>query len=348
MAEVRIYFASDYMEGAHPAVMAKLMETNLLKTEGYGLDRFCDRAKELIRAACGCEKAQVEFLVGGTQANATVIDAALPRYAGVIAPASGHINAHEAGAVESGGHKILPLPHELGKITASQIERCAADWKNDANRDHMIMPGMVYLSQPTEYGTLYSLAELEAISEVCRRYGILLFVDGARLAYALASPKNDVTLPDLARLCDVFYIGGTKCGALFGEAVVIPSGNLIPHFFTTIKQHGALLAKGRLLGVQFGALFENGLYFELGKNAVDLAGKLKSGLKKLGYELLFDTPTNQVFVITDDVAMKRLAQKIEFAFFDKYDETRSIIRFCTGWATTEADVDALLAACGPV
>ena len=250
-----ISFTSDYMEGAHPLIMQRLMETNLEKTPGYGTDAYCEAAKAKIRSACHAPEAEIFFLVGGTQTNATVIDGLLQSYQGVIAAETGHIGVHEAGAIEFGGHKVLTLPHKNGKITAQQIEKLLCDYANDANRDHMVMPGMAYLSQPTEYGTLYSRAELTQISSVCRAHHILLYIDGARLAYALACPENDVSLADLAALCDAFYIGGTKCGALFGEAVVLPRPGLIPHFFTIIKQHGALLAKGRLLGIQFDTLF---------------------------------------------------------------------------------------------
>lgn len=243
--EHRLSFSCDYLEGAHPAILQRLCETNFAQTAGYGTDEYCESAREKIRAACGAPNAEIHFLVGGTQTNATVIDALLRSYEGVIAADTGHISVHEAGAIEFGGHKVLTLPQENGKITASQIRALLDQYEDDANRDHTVMPGMVYLSQPTEYGTLYSKKELAAISALCREKRLPLYIDGARLAYALACPENDVTLRDLAALCDIFYIGGTKCGALLGEAVVIPQPGLIPHFFTIIKQHGALLAKGR-------------------------------------------------------------------------------------------------------
>jgi len=242
MHEGTLHFASDYMEGAHPLIMRRLAETNLEKTPGYGTDEYCAMARGKIRAACGCPDAAVHFFVGGTQTNATVIDGLLKSYQGVIAASTGHISVHEAGAIEFGGHKVLSLRGENGKISSESIDASLRDFHGDGNRDHMVQPGLVYISQPTEYGTLYSLEELAAISGVCRYHEIPLYVDGARLAYALACPGNTVTLPDLARLCDAFYIGGTKCGALFGEAVVIPNPRLIPHFFTIIKQHGALVA----------------------------------------------------------------------------------------------------------
>ena len=261
-------FACDYMEGTHPAILQKLVETNLEKTGGYGLDPYCDAAKEKIKAACGCPEGEVFFLVGGTQTNATVIDALLKSYQGVIAAEIGHVSVHEAGAIEADGHKVLTLPHDNGKISADQVRGLLDGFYNDANHDHMVMPGMVYISHPTEYGTLYTLEELTELSNVCHENHIPLYMDGARLAYALACSENQLTLADIARLCDIFYIGGTKCGALFGEAVVIPKPGLIPHFFTIIKQHGALLAKGRLLGIQFDTLFTDSLYEKVGAPAV--------------------------------------------------------------------------------
>ena len=336
-----LFFACDYMEGAHPAIMQRLIETNLVKTSGYGLDEYCESAKKKIRAACGAHDAEVHFLVGGTQTNATVIDALLKSYQGVIAAETGHISTHEAGAIEFGGHKVMTLPHHNGKIAASDIKSMLDGYYNDANHDHMVMPGMVYISHPTEYGTLYSRAELREINSVCREYNIPLYLDGARLAYALTCPQNDVTLKDIAALCDVFYIGGTKCGALFGEAVVIPHPGLIPHFFTIIKQHGALLAKGRLLGIQFDTLFTDGLYSHIGDVAIKAADRIRQALADNGYELCFDSPTNQVFCIIDDSIMEKLAQHVEFSFWEKYDDTHTVIRFATSWATDMEDVDRL-------
>ena len=336
-----LFFACDYMEGAHPAIMQRLMGTNLVKTAGYGLDEYCDGAKEKIRSACGAPDAEVHFLVGGTQTNATVIDALLKSYQGVIAAETGHISTHEAGAIEFSGHKVMTLPHHNGKIDAAHVRTMLEDYYNDGNHDHMVMPGMVYVSHPTEYGTLYSRAELEEISNVCREYHIPLYLDGARLAYALACPQNDITLKDLASLCDVFYIGGTKCGALFGEAVVIPRPGLIPHFFTIIKQHGALLAKGRLLGIQFDALFTDGLYDRIGDIAIKAADRIRRALAENGYELCFDSPANQVFCILEDIVMEKLAEHVEFSFWEKHDDTHTVIRFATSWATEMEDVDRL-------
>ena len=339
---LRLYFASDYMEGAHPAIMQKLVETNLEKTVGYGLDPYTESAKEKIRTACNAPDADIFLLVGGTQTNATVIDALLKSYQGVVAAETGHIATHESGAIEFGGHKVLTLPQKDGKIRAAQIEKMVKDFYDDANYEHMVMPGMVYISQPTEYGTLYSKEELTEISKVCRANHLPLYVDGARLAYALVSPENDVTLSDLAELCDAFYIGGTKCGALFGEAVVIPQKGLIPHFFTIIKQHGALLAKGRIAGIQFDELFTDGFYERIGKPAIDAAEQIKKALKKFGYKLALDTPTNQIFCIVSNEVMKKIAQDVEFGFWEKYDETHSVIRFATSWATTMEDTQKLI------
>ena len=343
----KLMMASDYQEGAHPNILRRLADNNLRPTTGYGTDDICDSARAKIREACKAPKAGVHFLIGGTQTNATVIDALLTSYQGVLAADSGHVNVHEAGAIEYTGHKVLALPSKLGKITAAQIDGYVRDFYNDGNYEHMVMPGMVYLSQPTEYGTLYSLKELEEISGVCRRHNIPLYVDGARLAYALASPDNDVSLSDLAALCDAFYIGGTKCGALLGEAVVLPDPDRIPHFFTIIKQHGALLAKGWLLGIQFDELFgqdENGgiLYEHIGDAAISAAQTIKAALKNAGYQLYFDSPTNQVFFIIENSKMERLAEKAVFSYGEKYDETHSVIRFASSWATTEENVQELV------
>ncbi|MBR2287970.1 MAG: low specificity L-threonine aldolase [Clostridia bacterium] len=338
-----LYFGSDYQEGAHEKVLEALVRTNLVSSPGYGTDSYSEEAREKIRTACQCQEADVFFLVGGTQTNATVIDAVLRGYQGVIAADTGHIAVHEAGAIEFGGHKVMTLPHREGKISASQIASLVAAYEADDNRDHTVMPGMVYLSQPTEYGTLYSKAELTAISEVCRSHGLFLYVDGARLAYALAAKDNDVLLPDLAALTDAFYIGGTKCGLLFGEAVVIPVHNRIPHFFTTVKQHGALLAKGRLSGVQFGALFTDNLYFTLGRSAVDFASELREVLEKKGYVQPMKNTTNQVFVTLPDEQLRTLSEQVVYGFWEKADSTHTVIRLATSWATTREQMDQLLA-----
>ena len=338
----RLFFASDYQEGAHPAILQRLCETNLNKCPGYGTDDYCASAREKIRAACACPDASVHFLVGGTQTNAVVIGALLRSYQGVIAAESGHISVHEAGAIELGGHKVLALPHRLGKLDAGTIRDYCEAFRNDGNHDHMVMPGLVYLSQPTEFGTLYSRTELTAIRAVCREYGMPLYVDGARLAYALACPENDVSLPDLARLCDVFYIGGTKCGALFGEAVVLPDPALLPHFFTIVKQHGALLAKGFLLGVQFDTLFTDELYLRIGAPALRAADEMRDAFRNAPYRLAFDSPTNQVFVVLENELMERLSQSVSFSFWERFDETHTVVRFAASWATTQEETARLM------
>ena len=260
-----------------------------------------------------------------------------------LAPAAstGHIRVHKAGAIEFGGHKVLTLPHHNGKISAGQIKTLLDAYQNDANHDHMVLPGMVYLSHPTEYGTLYSRAELTEISALCRSYKIPLYPDGARLAYALSCPQNDLTLADLAALCDVFYLGGTKRGALFGEAVVIPRAGTIPHFFTIIKQHGALLAKWRLLGLQFDTLFTDHLYETIGVPAIQAADRIRQLLTQTGDTLCFDSPTNQVFCIIENAVMEHLAEQVEFGFWEEYDDSHTIVRFATSWATRMEDVEAL-------
>ena len=338
----KLHFASDYMEGAHPLVLEALNRTNLVSTPGYGEDDYCRDAEKRILEACGCPGGEVRFLVGGTQANQFAIDCMLAPWQGVLCAASGHIAVHEAGAVEFTGRKVMPLPAVQGKITAEQIRQTMADYLADDNHEHMVEPGMVYLSQPTEYGTVYGLAELEAISLACRETGLFLYVDGARLAYSLAVPGNDVTLPDLARLCDLFYIGGTKCGLLFGEALVCTRKGLIPHLTAQIKQHGALLAKGRLLGVQFQALFTDDLYLKLGECAIRSADRIRACLKENGFTLSVDSPTNQVFFTAENDYIRKLADKVEYGFMEKVDEDHSMIRFCTSWSTTDEQTDRLL------
>ena len=339
----KLWFASDYMEGAHPRLMARLNETNLERSAGYGLDPYSESARDRIREACACPEADVRFLVGGTQTNATVIDALIRPGQAAVAADTGHINTHEAGAIEASGHKVAPLPHTNGKITAAQVEALCRECPPDSECAHTVIPGLVYLSQPTEYGTLYTLAELTALSETCRKNGLYLYVDGARLAYALCSPESDVSLADLARLTDAFYLGGTKCGALMGEAVVLPNPRLIPRFFTIIKLHGALLAKGRLLGVQFDELMKDGLYQEIGRNAVALAARIQEALKRAGYPLLFESPTNQVFAVLPNERVRALAERVEFTVWEPCGPEHTVVRFVTSWATREEDVDALCA-----
>ncbi|MBQ3519834.1 MAG: aminotransferase class I/II-fold pyridoxal phosphate-dependent enzyme [Clostridia bacterium] len=337
-----LHFESDYIQGAHPAILENLIKTNLIAQTGYGVDCFCEDARAKIRTACGDETADVYFLVGGTQANATVIDAMLKNYEGVVAAVTGHINGHEAGAVEADGHKVLPLPHHLGKVDANELADLLATFYADDNHDHMIFPGMVYVSHPTEYGTLYSKAELTAISDICRKYNIPLFLDGARLGYALTSNGTDLDLPTLAQLCDVFYIGGTKCGALCGEAVIFPRHGAPKQFFTTVKQHGALLAKGRVLGVQFATLFTDGLYMTICKNANVQAEKVRKDLKEKGYEIFIETVTNQIFIVLENTRLKELSEKVCFGFWEKKDDNHTVMRIATSWATTDEDVEGLL------
>lgn len=340
----KLNYASDYQRGAHPAVMQRLNETNMIMTAGYGRDKITEAAKDKIRMACDCPDALVEFLVGGTQTNATVIDAFLKSYQGVLAAETGHISVHEAGAIEQGGHKVITLPHKDGKICAGTIENYLSGFYADPSHTHMVEPGMVYLSQPTEYGTLYKRSEIEAIRKVCDNYSLALYIDGARLAYALACPENDMSLADLASLCDAFYIGGTKCGALFGEAVVIPDGGRVPGFFTIIKQHGALLAKGRLLGVQFDALFTDELYFKICRNAINEADRIRTALSQKGYPLRYSSPTNQVFCEIENAKISSLSERVNFEFWEKIDENRSVIRLVTDWASSPSETDALISA----
>ena len=337
-----IYFNSDYLEGAHPYVMEKLNETNMVQTVGYGEDEYCEAARERIKAVCQAPEADVHFLVGGTQTNTTVIASILRPWQGVLSAVSGHINCHEAGAIESTGHKVITLPTANGKITARQVQDYVEWHKNDESTEHIVQPGMVYISHPTEYGTLYSKAELEALSAVCHTYHMPLFVDGARLGYALASEGTDVTLADLAKLTDVFYIGGTKVGALCGEAVVFPHG-APAHFMTMVKQQGALLAKGRLMGIQFDVLFTDGLYTRISRNAIETANALKKGLAAKGYRFFMDSPTNQIFVVLENAQLAALEGKAKFGFWEKFDDTHTVVRIATSWATRMEEVEELIA-----
>ena len=334
-------FECDYNTGAHPKLLETLSRTNLEPQPGYGEDEYCLRAAEKIREACRAPDAAVRFLVGGTQTNQVVIAALLRSYEGVLSAVTGHVNGHEAGAIEYAGHKVLALPQHLGKIEAGELRAWLETYFGDEAYEHMVRPGMVYVSHPTEYGTLYTRAELTAIAEVCREYRLPLFLDGARLGYGLMSRAAELTLPDIAALCDVFYIGGTKCGALCGEAVVFPKGNAPEHFTSIIKQHGALLAKGRLLGVQFDALFTDGLYFEAAKNAIDKAERLKELFRAKGWRFFLDSPTNQQFVLVPDETVRRLEGKVRFSVWEKPDEEHTVLRFCTSWATTDEDIDRL-------
>lgn len=333
------------MAGAHPEVLEALCETNLLKSVGYGFDSFTSEARTVILKACGLEKGDVFFLQGGTQTNKTVIDRLLSKNDGVICCESGHINVHEAGAIEADGHKVIPLSGNNGKLEVTALERFMEDFYCDETNEHMVRPSMVYISHPTEFGTLYTHKELEDISKVCRKYNMPLYVDGARLAYALAAENTDVALRDIALLADVFYIGGTKCGALFGEAVVTRHAHLLPRFVSLMKLHGALLAKGRLLGVQFLALFREDLYLRIGRHADRLAGLLKEGMRERGYRMFIDSPTNQQFFILPNNLIDTLSEHIGFELWGPRGEHESIVRFVTDWSTTEDDVQKLLLLC---
>ena len=336
-------FGNDYSYGACPEILDRLARTNDTAFPGYGSDAACEDAKRRIREACEAPDADVWFLVGGTQTNQVVIYAITPPYAGVVAATTGHVNVHEAGAIEFTGHKVLTLPHHDGKIDADELGEYCATFYADGNYTHMVFPGCVYISQATEYGTLYTLAELEAIRKVCTKYDMPLFIDGARLGYALTATGNDVTIEDIARLADVFYIGGTKVGAMFGEAVVFTHGNMPKHFVTIVKQHGALLAKGWLLGLQFDTLFTDGLYLRIARHANDAADRIRKVLVERGYTLTFDAPTNQIFVTLDNETSERLQRDVRLGFTEKADDTHTVMRICTSWATTDEQVDELVA-----
>lgn len=336
-----LYFKNDYSEGAHPLVLEHLFKTNLEKLDGYGEDTYSASAKEKIRNAINCPEADIYFIGGGTQTNQVVIATMLSRHEGVIAATTGHIACHEAGAIEYTSHKVMTLPQYEGKIKAEDIQTLCENFYADDSHDHMVFPGMVYISHPTEYGTLYTKSELAELSAVCRKYNLPLFLDGARLGYALVS-QTDLTLSDIASLCDVFYIGGTKCGALCGEAVVFTKNNCPKHFVTLIKQHGALMAKGRVLGVQFDALFTDNLYLELSKNAIETAQMLKDAFTEKGYRFFINSPTNQIFIILENEHKKKIEEKVAISFWEKYDDDHSVVRFATSWATTKEDVQKLI------
>lgn len=337
-----LFFENDYGYGAHPKILEHLAQTNMEPVSGYGNDKFTASAAEKIKAAADCPDAQVYFLTGGTQTNMVVIDTLLRPYEGVVASSCGHVNTHEAGAIESTGHKVLTVPHKNGKLDADDLREYVQTFYADASHDHMVFPGMVYISHPSEYGTLYTKNELERLSAVCREFNMPLFLDGARLGYGLTA-DTDVTLQDIAKLTDVFYIGGTKCGALCGEAVVFCGMHAPAHPIPRIKQHGALLAKGRLTGVQFEALFTDGLYFEIGRQAIQTAQALRRVLHERGYQFFLETPTNQQFVILPNEDMARIREHAAIEYWEKYDDTHTVVRFCTSWATTQEDIDALAA-----
>ena len=337
-----IQFQCDYNEGAHPLIIKRLTESNLEQTVGYGEDPYCEEARKLIKRACQNDSADVHFLVGGTQSNTTVIAHILRPYQGVLAATSGHINVHETGAIESTGHKVLAIPTSNGKLTAQQIDDAMQAHIHEDGPEHMVQPGMVYLSFPTEIGTIYSHDELKAIRTVCDKYDLPLFVDGARLGYGLCSPECDLTLPQLTQLVDVFYIGGTKVGALFGEAVVITNEALKKDFRYSIKQHGGMLAKGRLLGLQFATLFTDNLYFDIAQHAIDEAMRIKSALQAKGISFLIDSPTNQQFPIFTNAQIDTLSQHFMLSLWQRIDENHTAMRICSSWATKPENTDALI------
>lgn len=337
-------FQCDYNEGAHPRIMERLMETNFEQTVGYGEDHYCEAARAAVRKAVGREDVDVHFLVGGTQANATVISSILRPYQGVLCATTGHINVHETGAIEHGGHKVLALEAADGLLSAALIREAVEAHYAEDGPEHTVQPGMVYISFSSEVGTVYSLSQLREISAVCREYGLPLFIDGARMGYGLASEGCDVSLSDIAALADVFYLGGTKQGALFGEAVVIVNDALKKDFRYCIKQNGGMLAKGRLLGIQFLTLFEDGLYFQLSEHAVSQAMRIRDAFESRGFGFLVQSPSNQQFPILDNATMERLSSDFLFSFWQKVDDTHTAVRFCTSWATRPEAVDALIAA----
>ena len=336
-----VAFECDYIAGAHPEIIKRLAETNLESLPGYGMDHYTASAQEKIRKVCGCPDAQVELFVGGTQTNAVVISTMLRDWEGVIAADSGHVSVHESGAIEYSGHKVLELPGKDGKIEAPALKSFLERFYSDVTHDHMVFPGMVYISYPTEPGTLYSRSEMEAISEVCREYSLPLYLDGARLGYGLMSRSSDLTIRDIARLTDVFYIGGTKVGALCGEAVVFTKGNRPEHFMTSVKKRGALLAKGRLLGIQFDTLFTDDLYFRISRHAIDMAEKLKEVIREKGWESYMDSPTNQQLILMTEEEMEALGKKVVFDRWGINDDGRTIVRLATSWSTGEEDLEVL-------
>ncbi len=343
-----LYFINDYSEACHKKILDKLVETNDIKQNPYGEDEYSIQASKNIKRACMQKNSKIYFLSGGTQTNMTIINAGLKNYEAIISPITGHILDHEAGAIEKSGHKIIPINAHEGKIDIEELKKYLFNFHRNPNKKHYALPAMLYISQPTEYGTLYSKSELLELKQICKKYDLLFFVDGARLGYALASPKNDVDLPSLADIVDIFYIGGTKCGALFGEAIVIPKPEEIrnriniDYFATTIKQNGALLAKSRILGIQFLVLFTDDLYMKISKRAVEQALIIKENLIKKGYKIFVDSFTNQQFIIIDDLKLKELEKNIVIGYMERYDDTSSIIRICTSFATKDEDVQALI------
>lgn len=336
-----IRFDCDYLEGAHPRILDALVKTNFEQTPGYAVDHYCEEARALIRKECKAENADVHFIVGGTGTNTTVIAASLRPYQGVVCAVSGHINVHESGAIEGTGHKVIGLPSGDGKLEAGVFEEYCRNYWGDVTHDHMVQPKMLYISQPTENGTLYKADEIRRLREICDRYSMYLYVDGARMGYGLMSEGNDVTLPFLAENCDVFYIGGTKVGALFGEALVIVNDELKKDFRYMQKRQCGMFAKGRLLGLQFLEMFKDGLYYEMGENGIKTAYRVRDAFKKAGFSFLYDSPTNQQFPVLPDTVLDILSEKFSWDYWCRVDDEHSCVRFCTSWATSEENVSAL-------
>ncbi|MCQ2594138.1 MAG: low specificity L-threonine aldolase [Treponemataceae bacterium] len=335
-------FESDYTEGAHPKILENFVKTNFKQTSSYGYDNYSISAKQKIAQICNCPSAQIQFVCGGTQCNQIVIDSLLQSFEGVVCADTGHISCHEAGAIEYTGHKVLPLPNDNGKLVAADLQKYVQTFYGDQNHEHMVFPGMVYISHPTEYGTLYTFEELKALSAVCRNYKLPLYMDGARLGYGLASLNTDLDFEKIAGLVDVFSVGGTKVGAFCGEAIVFTKNNMPPHFDNFVKRHGALLAKSRLLGVQFDTLFTGDLYLQISRHAILMAEKLKNAFIEKKYPFFIDSPTNQQFVILPDNLMEELKKSVSFSFWEKYDDQHTVVRFATSWATTPEAVDQLI------
>ncbi len=336
-----IKFDCDYLEGAHPRILEALVRTNLEQTAGYAVDHYCEEARALIKKECEAPDADVHFIVGGTGTNTTVIAAALRPYQGVVCAVSGHINVHESGAVEGTGHKVIGLPSSDGKLAADVFEEYCRNYWTDGTYEHMVQPKMLYISQPTENGTLYKADELKKLREICDKYSMYLYCDGARMGYGLMSEGNDVTLPLLSQLCDVFYIGGTKVGALFGEALVIVNDELKKDFRYMQKRQCGMFAKGRLLGLQFLEMFKDGLYYEMGANGIKTAYRVRDAFRKAGFPFLYESPTNQQFPVLPDTVLDILSEKFSWDYWCRVDENHSCVRFCTSWATSEENVAAL-------
>lgn len=336
-----ISFESDYIAGAHPKILNRIAELNYESAPGYGSDKYTKSAIEKIKNACACEEAQVYFTVGGTQTNQLVISTLLKDYEGVVAANTGHVSLHEAGAIEYSGHKVLNIPGHMGKIDAGELEQFISNFYADDNHEHMVFPGMVYISHPTEYGSLYSKDELETISNICHKFEIPLYIDGARLAYGLMSHETDLSLSDIAKLSDVFYIGGTKVGALFGEAIVFTKNNMPKHFLTLAKQRGALLAKGKLLGIQFDTFFTDDFYLECGKYAIEKKDHLVELLKEFNCKFYYESPTNQQFIVFENDELKKLQENVAVSYWEPYDENHTVVRFATSWSTTDEELELL-------